>query len=295
MNLLLHIRSWRARAFASMRLHLVRRGYNAIPLRNCVIRHGLSAHPIRDILRLLSVASVLAACVTTEPPSPTAASPAVRPETPPSAYVSMLRSQGVAVDIPARGKFVLVNIPSFELVALQDGVPVLRSRVVVGKPAAATPEMLSSMFAVQFNPSWTPTPSMVRNEGLHYMPPGPQNPLGTMMFTLDNDEFIYLHDTNEKALFTRGQRALSHGCVRVEQARSLAAWSLGVSEQEIDSMISQGKTYSVPLPEVIPVSLVYFTRFPDEHGQTVSHPDIYNNRAVGESAGLKVAASRRPP
>jgi Uncharacterized protein conserved in bacteria len=39
---------------------------------------------------------------------------------------------------------------------------------------------------------------MIRNEGLHYMPPGPQNPLGRMMFDLDNDEFIYLHDTNEK-------------------------------------------------------------------------------------------------
>ena len=71
---------------------------------------------------------------------------------------------------------------------------------------------------------------MVRNEALHYMPPGPQNPLGQIMFALDNDEFIFLHDTNEKALFNLAQRALSHGCVRVEQARPLAAWLLGVSE-----------------------------------------------------------------
>ena len=56
---------------------------------------------------------------------------------------------------------------------------------------------------------------MVRNEALHCMPPGPQNPLGQIMFALDNDEFIFLHDTNEKALFNRAQRALSHGCVRV--------------------------------------------------------------------------------
>ena len=68
----------------------------------------------------------------------------------------------------------LVNIPSFELIALQDGEPVLRSRVVVGRPDSPTPELLSSMTAVRFNPSWTPTPAMVRNEGLHYMPPGPQ-------------------------------------------------------------------------------------------------------------------------
>jgi murein L,D-transpeptidase YcbB/YkuD len=230
----------------------------------------------------------------TEPPSPTTGAPAARPEPPPSAYVSMLRSQGVGLDIPSRGKFILINIPSFELVALQDGAPVLRSRVVVGKPAAATPEMLSPMFAVQFNPSWTPTPAMIRNEALHYMPPGPQNPLGRIMFALDNDEFIFLHDTNEKALFNRAQRALSHGCVRVEQARPLAAWSLGVSEQEIDAMISQGKTYSVPLPEIIPVSLIYLTRFPDEHGQVVSHPDIYNNRQAARVTNLEDAAAPAP-
>jgi murein L,D-transpeptidase YcbB/YkuD len=119
---------------------------------------------------------------------------------------------------------------------------------------------------------------MIRNEGLHYMPPGPQNPLGRMMFDLDNDEFIYLHDTNEKGLFNRPRRALSHGCVRVEQARALAAWSLGVSEEDIDSMISRGTSYAVSLPEIIPVSLVYYAQFPDEHGQVASYADIYADR-----------------
>ena len=95
-----------------------------------------------------------------------------------------------------------------------------------------------------------------------------------MMFELDDDEFIYLHDTNERELFKRQQRALSHGCIRVEQARALAAWSLGVSEEAIDSMVARG-THSVPLTENIPVSLVYYTRFADEHGQVASYPDIY--------------------
>lgn len=231
------------------------------------------------ISRLVTLASVLAtaACVATQPSPPIATAPATAPEPAPSAYVSMLRSQGIAMAIPSRGKFVLVNIPSYELIALQDGVPVLRSRVVVGKATAQTPELISSMFAIQFNPGWTPTPSMIRNEGLHYIPPGPQNPLGRMMFDLDNDEFIYLHDTNEKALFNRPQRALSHGCVRVEQARALAAWSLDVSEQEIDAMVARG-THSVPLPEVIPVALAYYPRFPDEHGQLTVYPDVYAGR-----------------
>lgn len=241
---------------------------------------GLSVRPSRAILAALAIASALAntACVTTEPLlPPAAAAPAALVEPAPSAYVAMLRGQGVDDSIPARGKFILVNVPSFELIAFQDGVPVLRSRVVVGKPAAPTPQLIASLTAIQFNPSWTPTPNMIRNEAAHYIPPGPQNPLGRIMFDMDDDEFIYLHDTNEKVLFKREQRALSHGCVRVEQARALAAWSLGVPEEEIDSMSAQG-THSVPLTENIPVSLVYHTRFPDESGQLVSYPDIYASR-----------------
>lgn len=249
----------------------------------------VKARAVRIGMILLAIMGALAAagCVSTDQPSPLALAAETKPaaetktEPPPSAYLAMLRSHGIGAAIPTQGKFVLVNIPSFELIALQDGEPVLRSRVVVGQPKTTTPEMLSSMFALRFNPSWTPTPSMIRNEGLHYIPPGPQNPLGRVMFDLDNDEFIYLHDTNEKALFNRPQRALSHGCVRVERARALAAWALGVSEQEIDAMISKG-TYSVPLPDVIPVSLAYYTQFPDEAGQIVSYPDIYGNRRLAE-------------
>ena len=235
---------------------------------------------VRASMTLLAIAGALATagCVSTDqPPSPVLAAE-TKAEPPSSAYLSMLRSHGIEASIPAHGKFVLVNIPSYELIAFQDGAPVLRSRVVVGQPKTTTPEMLSTMSALQFNPSWTPTPSMIRNEGLHYIPPGPQNPLGRVLFDLENDEFIYLHDTNERALFNRAQRALSHGCIRVEQARALAAWALGVSEQEIDAMIARGTTYSVPLSEAIPVSLAYYTQFPDEAGQVVSYPDIYGTR-----------------
>src|SRR5215475_2543920 len=192
-------------------------------------------------LRVLGIAAVMAsaACAPTEPPAVVAPQAAALADASPSAprssaYVGLLRRSGIEMAIPSTGKFIVVNIPSYELVALQDGEPVLRSRVIVGKPAMPTPELTASMATIRFNPDWTPTPSMVRNEGLQYMPPGPQNPLGRMMFALDNDEFIYLHDTNEKYLFKRPQRALSHGCVRVEQARALAAWVLGVSPEEID-------------------------------------------------------------
>ncbi|CAN5911786.1 hypothetical protein BH11PSE3_BH11PSE3_44790 [soil metagenome] len=245
-------------------------------------RIDFSCKLMAALAALLAALLAVAACTTPEPAVPAAQAPVALVEPPPSAFVSSLRSMGIDTEIPAHGKFILVNIPSYELIALQDGVPVLRSKVVVGKPAAATPELLSSMYSIQFNPAWTPTPSMIRNENAHYIPPGPQNPLGRMMFDLDNDEFIYLHDTNEKGLFKRDQRALSHGCIRVEQVRALAAWALGVSEQEVDALAARGTTYSVPLPEVIPVALAYHTRFPDENGQAASYPNIYAERLAAK-------------
>jgi len=239
------------------------------------------------LFKLLGIAAAMAsaACVPTEPPAvgaPQAAALAgASPGAPrSSAYVGLLRLSGIEMDIPSTGKFILVNIPSYELVALQDGEPVLRSRIVVGKPATPTPELTASMVIIRFNPDWTPTPSMARNEGLQYMPPGPQNPLGRMMFALDNDDLIYLHDTNEKQLFNRGQRALSHGCIRVQQARALAAWSLDVSEKAIDSMVARGSTYAVPVPEDIRVALIYSTRFPDQHGEIMSYPDVYSHQTA---------------
>jgi murein L,D-transpeptidase YcbB/YkuD len=200
------------------------------------------------VLTLLASAVLLAgtACTTTET-MPEIRAPQARSPT----------ARAGDSTVPSRGKFVLVDIPAYELVAYQDGVPVLRSRIVVGRPVTPTPELVTSMYAIKFNPSWTPTPAMVRNEGLRPVPPGPNNPLGRILFELDNDELVYLHDTNQRELFNRPERAFSHGCVRVEQARPLAAWALGVSDSEIDAMIGRGSTYSVPLPEPIPVALAY--------------------------------------
>jgi murein L,D-transpeptidase YcbB/YkuD len=215
---------------------------------------------------------------------------------PPAGYAGVLARNGIAA--PERGKFILVNIPAFELVALEDGNAVLRSRVIVGRPATPTPELTSAMHAVTFNPSWTPTPSMVRHEGLRRMPPGPNNPLGQILFELDNDELIFLHDTNDRSLFDRPQRALSHGCIRVQQARALAAWALGTSETEVAAMVGQG-SHSVPLATAIPVLLAYHTRFPDETGRIATYPDIYGRdrtaqRPSGESAESSPGDCRLP-
>ncbi len=45
---------------------------------------------------------------------------------------------------------------------------------------------------------------------------GKFNALGRIKFDFQNGESVYLHDTNNKGAFKRRTRALSHGCVRVE-------------------------------------------------------------------------------
>ncbi|MGK9165660.1 L,D-transpeptidase family protein [Inquilinus limosus] len=243
----------------------------------------------------LAVASilVLAACVPAAPQQTASLTAPALPEPPPSPFVQAMRDAGVNVAVPSRGKFILVNIPSYELIAFQDGSPVLRSKVVVGAPATSTPELLSNMYAIKYNPDWTPTPSIVRNEASVYIPSGPRSPLGRIKLELDNDQSIYLHDTPQKSYFGREKRALSHGCVRVQQVRELAAWADGVSVDEIDRKIRTGRMYTERLPEEIPVFIGYFTRFPDEFGQPVNYPDIYANKDEARQAYLARASARR--
>lgn len=239
-----------------------------------------SAFALGRLIAILGLLSAIAGCASgPNPAAPVAAGPPVEPVSDLAAAL-----QGIGIAVPPRGRLVVVNIPSFELVALQDGKPILRSRVVVGRPSMPTPELSTAIWAVTFNPSWTPTPAMVRWEGARRVPPGPQNPLGRILFELDNDQLIFLHDTNDRRYFDRPVRTFSHGCVRVEKARALAAWALDVTEAEIDRSIARGGTHREILATNIPVALVYRTRFPDDDGRLVDYPDVYRQQAAAAGA-----------
>ena len=51
---------------------------------------------------------------------------------------------------------------------------------------------------------------------------GDANALGVLKFNFANPYAVYLHDTNQRYLFDRSSRALSHGCVRVHKWKELA-------------------------------------------------------------------------
>lgn len=120
--------------------------------------------------------------------------------------------------------------------------------------------------------------------------PGAANALGHVKFLLPNPYSVYLHDTPADELFARPGRALSHGCVRVEQALKLAQYVLRNDpewdEARIDAAMHAGTERSVSLKALLPVHIVYFTAWAGPDGELRTVPDIYDYdarqlRAVG--------------
>ncbi len=50
---------------------------------------------------------------------------------------------------------------------------------------------------------------------------GPSNPLGQMIFRFKNKFDVYLHDTSKPEVFQQKDRAVSHGCMRLERPTDL--------------------------------------------------------------------------
>ena len=127
--------------------------------------------------------------------------------------------------------------------------------------------------------------------------PGPNNALGLVRFSVDNDYSIYLHDTPNHDLFQKGSRAFSSGCIRVQEREKLAVFLMeGNSDMESDEVWKHFKTEAnanleteiVPLREEVPVHLVYMTAWVNERGEVRFGQDIY-----GRDAKLKEALKQQ--
>jgi murein L,D-transpeptidase YcbB/YkuD len=109
-------------------------------------------------------------------------------------------------------------------------------------------------------------------------PPGPRNALGRIKFNLNNDQAIFMHDTNARTSFNRAQRALSHGCVRVKDIDQLAAelMSQGAGDPAtLEEALASAQTATLDLPRTWPVYIVYFTADADDSGDVVTYGDPY--------------------
>ena len=111
--------------------------------------------------------------------------------------------------------------------------------------------------------------------------PGDANSLGKVKFIMPNDYSIYLHDTPADQLFARDERALSHGCIRVEKPEELAAYLLSdQNDWDIDKVkeaMQSQEPLQVNLPKPVPVYIVYRTAWVDEEGMVNFREDIYGH------------------
>jgi len=100
---------------------------------------------------------------------------------------------------------------------------------------------------------------------------GDGNALGIMKFNFSNPYSVYLHDTNQRYLFDNAARALSHGCVRVQQWQQLAFYisrndsmnlkegeSLRYNTDSIKSWLKAKVKKRIPVKNGIPLFITYF-------------------------------------
>ncbi len=127
-------------------------------------------------------------------------------------------------------------------------------------------------------------------------PPGASNALGELKILFPNSHAIYMHDTPAKELFARDTRAYSHGCVRLEDPRAMAAAVLGTTKDDIGAQIADGRNKALKVEAKIPVYVAYFTAWPKADGTVEYFDDIYERdmylrRAMDATDGERHAQS----
>ena len=205
------------------------------------------------------------------------------------------------IDVAANGRFLLVNIPAFEISLFEGGQRVGRWRAIVGATRSPTPEFQTTAQAVIVNPWWDIPTSIVRESvgammrnnprgaaargyvlqgGRYRQRPGPGNSLGLVKLEVPNPHSVGVHDTPNRGLFARPVRALSHGCIRVDDAQAFAAAVLGGgrTRDDIARLVATGETHRLPLQQALPVVVGYFTA-EVEDGTVHYYSDIYRRDA----------------
>jgi murein L,D-transpeptidase YcbB/YkuD len=276
----------------SLRARLGAEGYGAVPANSPTVfdaglDQALRLYELRHDLKQDGVitAPVLAALAT-----------------PPQALLSIIdanleRWRWTPRDLP--DERIEVNIAAARLTLYQGVTPVMEMRAVVGDPAHRTTIFASQATGVVVNPPWNvPTDIaakelfprearepgyLARNDyevvnGMIRQKAGPLSALGYVKIELDDPYEIYLHDTPERTLFARADRALSHGCVRLEHPVELAAALLapqGRTVEDLRALIEAKATRHIALKTHVPTYLFYWTAEANDDGTVTFHPDRY--------------------
>jgi L,D-transpeptidase YcbB len=131
--------------------------------------------------------------------------------------------------------------------------------------------------------------------------PGNLNALGNVKFVMPNNFNIYLHDTPGDRLFNKRERALSHGCVRLEKPVELAMYLLednkDWNKQRIMEAMQEVEPKTVNLKKPYPVHIIYRTVWVDDDGLVNFRDDIYGHderqlSLIKKSTGFKAVVSQ---
>ncbi|MER9604440.1 murein L,D-transpeptidase [Mesorhizobium sp. M0243] len=123
--------------------------------------------------------------------------------------------------------------------------------------------------------------------------PSEANALGELKILFPNKHAIYMHDTPQKSFFQRDMRALSHGCVRLQDPRGMAAAVLGTSVDYIAEKLKHGHA-TENVTRTIPVYVAYFTAWPDLSGKVEYFGDVYDRDSRLKQALDATEAVRSP-
>jgi murein L,D-transpeptidase YcbB/YkuD len=128
---------------------------------------------------------------------------------------------------------------------------------------------------------------------------GDANALGRIKFIMPNGDDIFMHDTPDRHLFRRPDRAFSSGCIRLSQPAELMAlllegtpgWDVARAQRAIDSRLTSAVSLRRPLPTL----LRYQTVTVEQGGRVRTRPDIYDldaayARAMAAAPQQQVAA-----
>jgi murein L,D-transpeptidase YcbB/YkuD len=109
---------------------------------------------------------------------------------------------------------------------------------------------------------------------------GADNALGRVKFVFPNPYSVYLHDTPGKQSFALENRALSHGCIRVQDPGLLADYlvrefSPHYRGQDLSDMMEKGIRREISLDNPVDIYIRYLTCETDESFNIFFYNDIY--------------------
>lgn len=217
--------------------------------------------------------------------------------------------------------YIRVNIPEYTLRMYNKQEEVFQMRVIVGAVDNPTPVFTDRIKHVVFSPTWTVPVSIIKNEIIPRLQANPDyyteknyvfykngeqidpageawgsvsagnyrvvqqsggdNSLGRVKFGMTNDMRIYLHDTPSQRLFSKDYRALSHGCIRLDEPARFAEYLLrensGWDEARVNKQMFSGNASTVMLKKDYPVRMEYCTAWVDQQGRVNFREDIYGH------------------